>query len=71
MTAEQIRTRGLKALRQALGRAGTLRFLDQFATGSGDYARERHKWVDTVRDEDLLAAVWRVHRARTHKKNSH
>ncbi len=39
LTLEQIRRRGLAALRRELGKAGTIRFLQQFETGSGDYAR--------------------------------
>lgn len=46
MTTEQIRTRGLAALREALGPAGMITFLQQFSEGSGDYTRDRRKWVD-------------------------
>ncbi|MBI4582260.1 MAG: hypothetical protein HY718_21380 [Planctomycetes bacterium] len=45
-TLDQIRREGLRALQERLGRAGMIRFLQQFETGSGDYAVERHKWVD-------------------------
>lgn len=41
LTGEQIRTRGLAALRRDLGRAGLARFLQHFEPGSGDYTRER------------------------------
>jgi hypothetical protein len=54
-TAEETRLKGLKALRKALGRAGMIRFLQQFSTGSGDYARERHSWVDRTSLDDLRA----------------
>ncbi len=54
---EEIRQRGLIALRKELGRAGLIRFLQQFETGSGDYARERHDWVDSMSLEDLVAKV--------------
>jgi hypothetical protein len=46
LTPDQIREKGLRALRRELGRAGMIRFLQQFETGSGDYARDRHAWVD-------------------------
>jgi hypothetical protein len=42
LTAEQIRTRGLQALRKELGAAGLIRFLKHFDSGSGDYTRNRH-----------------------------
>ena len=45
-TLEEIRQRGLEALRRELGRAGPVRFLQQFETGRGNHARERHEWVD-------------------------
>jgi hypothetical protein len=53
MTLEEIRQAGLEALRERLGRAGMIRFLQQFEIGQGDYARERHKWVDQTTLEDL------------------
>jgi hypothetical protein len=52
-TSDEIYREGLKALRERLGRAGMVRFLQQFETGKGDYSRERHKWVDRMSLEDL------------------
>jgi hypothetical protein len=43
MTGEQIRKRGLAALRRELGRAGLVRFLQHFDAGKGDYTHERPK----------------------------
>jgi hypothetical protein len=48
MTDEEIRTRGLRALRDGLGQAGMIRFLQQFETGTGDWARKRRAWVDST-----------------------
>ena len=56
-TLEEIRLRGLDALRRELGRAGMIRFLQQFDTGRGDYANERHAWVDRMSLEELLGAA--------------
>ncbi|HEY1376001.1 MAG TPA: hypothetical protein VGF55_04370 [Gemmataceae bacterium] len=55
MTLEEIRRAGLEALRERLGRAGMIRFLQQFETGRGDYASERHEWVDETALDDLRA----------------
>lgn len=55
LTLEEIRQRGLEALRRELGPAGMVRFLQQFETGSGDYAKERHEWVDATSLDDLRA----------------
>jgi hypothetical protein len=62
MTTEQIRARGLAALREALGRAGMVRFLQQFEQGSGDYTRDRRKWVDQTSLEEIVREAKRTRR---------
>ena len=37
LTLDEIYREGLRALRDRLGRAGMVRFLQQFETGGGDY----------------------------------
>ena len=54
-TLEQIRTEGLAALRERLGVAGMVRFLQQFEHGSGDYATERRAWVERTSLDDIRA----------------
>lgn len=56
-TLDDIYREGLQALRDRLGRAGMVRFLQQFESGCGDYARERHAWVDQMSLDDLRAAA--------------
>ena len=58
-TLEQIRRRGLAALRRELGKAGMIRFLQQFDQGEGDYAAKRHEWVDETSLADLRAEARR------------
>jgi hypothetical protein len=41
----QVRKVGIESLAQALGPVGMARFLQQFDMGSGDYTKERHKWL--------------------------
>jgi len=41
MTLHEIRREGLQALLDRLGPAGTVRFLQQYEAGQGDYSRER------------------------------
>ena len=57
-TLDEVRREGLEALRQRLGRADMIRFMQQFETGRGDYAHERHQWVDrtTLEEIERLAA---------------
>jgi hypothetical protein len=58
-TLEQVRQQGLLALREQLGRAGMVRFLQQYEMGSGDYARERHAWVDRTSLADIRSQASR------------
>jgi len=45
LTLHEIRTVGLEALLRELGSAGTIRFIQQYETGHGDYTRDRRKWL--------------------------
>lgn len=49
-----IRKLGLKALAKSLGPVGMARFIQQFEAGSGDYAKERVKWL---KDMDVKTVV--------------
>lgn len=62
-TLEQIRRDGLIALAQALGPVGFVRFLQQYETGSGDYAADRHSWL--TGDVESIATA--IRRQRVHK----
>ena len=73
-TLDDIRRRGLDALLRRLGRAGMVRFLQQFEIGQGDYATKRHEWVDRISLDELkiLATQSRRRRKATrtpHKRN--
>ena len=52
-TLDEVRREGFDALRERLGRADMIRFLQQFETGLGDYAKERHEWVDRTSLEEI------------------
>jgi hypothetical protein len=58
-TPDEIYREGLEALCERLGRAGMVRFLQQFERGQGDYARARHGWVDRT----TLAELRKLSRA--------
>jgi exopolyphosphatase/pppGpp-phosphohydrolase len=53
MKLREIKHKGYKALIDALGVAGTLRFLQQLEVGCGDYTRERHQWLDQLTIDDF------------------
>jgi hypothetical protein len=45
LTLNEIRTLGFEALLRELGPAGTIRFIQQYETGHGNYTRDRRKWL--------------------------
>ena len=45
LTLNEIRTIGFEALLRELRPAGTIRFIQQYETGRGDYTRDRRKWL--------------------------
>jgi hypothetical protein len=45
LTPNEIRAIGFEALLRELGPAGTIRFIQQYETGRGDYTRDRRKWL--------------------------
>ncbi len=53
MKLTTIRQQGYKALIDALGVAGTLKFLQQLEVGYGDYTKERHQWLDHLTMDDF------------------
>ena len=52
-----IRREGLEALVERLGPVATIRFLQQYETGRGDYTAERHRWLDGLKVADIVAEV--------------
>ena len=54
---KQVQTVGIKALTDALGAVGTVRFLMQFDSGEGDYAKEREQALDGMTMQDVMKAL--------------
>lgn len=54
MTQEEIRRAGLQVFAQTLGPMGTVRFLQQFENGSGNYTKERHQWQDHLNVRSMV-----------------
>ena len=50
---EEIRKQGLKALREALGPVGMIKFLQMYSDGKGDYTEERRKILEELSEEEL------------------
>ena len=53
----QIRKVGVKALTEALGPVGMVRFLHYFDTGIGDYTKERKKWLGQIDTKEIVGAI--------------
>jgi len=45
LTLNEIRTIGFEALLRELGPVDTIRFIQQYETGRGNYTRDRRKWL--------------------------
>lgn len=56
-TLQEIRREGLQALLDRLGPAGTIRFLQQYEPGRGDYTKERRQWLDHVTLDDAVKGI--------------
>lgn len=54
----EIRKIGIDALADALGPVDMARFLQSFDLGSGDYTKERAKWLDQSLEE-IMAEIKR------------
>lgn len=53
----QIRQRGIEILNRELGPVATIRFLQQYEIGIGDYSVERHQWLDKMSIENIAGAA--------------
>lgn len=53
----EIRRAGLKVLLDHLGVAGTLRFLQQFDAGAGDYTEERRQWLGRLTVDEIAHEI--------------
>ncbi len=55
---------GISALAEALGPVGMVRFIQSFELGSGDYTKERSRWLDQS-TEDIVAEIRRMRAKKT------
>jgi hypothetical protein len=57
MTDEEFERHVLSVLRRELGLDGLARFLRVYRAGSGDYTRDRHRWLEGASIEEIMAEV--------------
>jgi hypothetical protein len=65
MTDEQFERHTLGLLQKELGPYGMARFLRTSRSGSGDYTRDRHKWLDKLTIDEILDESQRLETSAT------
>jgi hypothetical protein len=60
MTDEEFERHALSLLRRELGLDGLARFLRVYRAGSGDYTRDRHRWLEGATIQEIMAEVERT-----------
>lgn len=60
MSDEEFEQQALAVLLREFGLDGLGRFLRVYRAGSGDYTRDRHRWLQGATIQDIMAAVERL-----------
>ena len=53
----QISRRATQILFKEMGIIDTIRFLNQFSIGQGDYTKEREKWLGDISLDDAISQI--------------
>ncbi|MBE9069354.1 hypothetical protein IQ260_22170 [Leptolyngbya cf. ectocarpi LEGE 11479] len=56
-TQQEVVRQGYQILVESLGIYDTLRFIQHFSPGQGDYTQERSTWLDQTSLDDILNAM--------------
>ena len=56
-TQNQIIEQGYQALVDSLGIVDTIRFIQHFSPGEGNYTEERHQWLEQKSLDDVLEDI--------------
>jgi hypothetical protein len=59
MSDEAFERHALAILQRELGLDGFARFLRVYRSGSGDYTRDRHRWLEGATIQEIMAEVER------------
>jgi hypothetical protein len=57
MTLNEIRVLGFETLLRELGPVATIRFMQQYESGRGNYTRDRHKWLKKKSVKELAQEI--------------
>lgn len=53
----EISRQATSILFEKIGAVDTIRFLNQFSVGRGDYTKEREKWLDEISMDDAISKI--------------
>lgn len=56
-TLDEVSHEARQALVERLGVSDTIRFLNQFRTGTGDYTRDRSQWLTEKSVDEVLETI--------------
>ncbi len=56
-TQQELVRQGYQALVDTLGVVDTIRFIQHFSPGQGDYTKERHEWLGQISLEDIFTSM--------------
>jgi hypothetical protein len=65
-TLNEVRQEGISALTESLGPVDTIRFLQQFDLGHGDYTAERHRILGNPTVDELFRVIKERRKKATH-----
>jgi len=65
LTLNEIRVMGFEALLRELGPVGTIRFIQQYETGRGNYTRDRRKWLPKKSVKEIGRQIVKERQARS------
>ena len=57
MTLNEIRALGFETLLRELGPVATIRFMQQYESGRGNYTRDRHQWLTKKSVKELAQEI--------------
>jgi hypothetical protein len=57
MSDEDFERHALAVLQRELGLDGLARFLRLYRSGTGDYTRDRHRWLEGATIQEIMAEV--------------
>ena len=63
-TLAEITDEALRILCRELGPSDTIRFINQYRVGSGDYTRDRDEWQKDLTVSDIVAGIKQMKAAR-------